>query len=482
MARLLAGAVALSERDPLSLIDWLPGQEDYLRAKEHAVLLRSGNQWLGKTTAGIADFIWWARGEHPYRAAATKPVHGWIVSSSEQQSGGLASKFDALCPPAWLHPDSLFEPSKGHYRGKYPRVGIRHVSGGWSWLYFRWTGQRTLNLASATLDGVWFDEPPSSQRAFREVERRLTRTGGDLRLTFTPVNAPVDYIRDMVDEGAIRDIHYPLKPENLVPRGLTEPIRAQDGRPMDEDWINEQRQMVMGWEGAVVLDGEWEFRGTGSVFTAWDPTLHVSNGPILADSRVPEELTLSLGIDYGDDEHRQVATLIGVDDTGEHPRVYVLDAYMSGGKTTDDMDAAEIMAMLRRNGFRWMDLECAFGDKRYAGKRGGITTKSNKGMQAEIGKLIGIPFGRMSPQIIGAKEGQGAGAGIVHRGARWLHEAMVRPDHFLVDPKCVPIIEAIGRWDWGERYKDPIDSLRYACKPWILNRRRLAKPIAIRVA
>lgn len=479
---LLSGMVQLAERDPLSRICWLPGQFEYLHAAERAVLLRAGNQWLGKTTVGIADYIWWARGEHPFRRVPDRPVHGWIVSSSEQQSGVLAEKFHRLCPPAWVHPDSLYEPTKGHYRGKYPRVGVRHVNGGWSWLYFRWTGQRSLNLASATLDGVWFDEPPSSQRAFREVERRLTRTGGDLRLTFTPVNAPVDYIRDMVDEGSIRDIHYRLSPANLVPVGRAAPLCAMDGRAMDAEWIEEQRRLVFGWEGAVVLDGEWEFRSTGSVFSAWDPAQHLARVSLAHHPTMPAELTLALGIDYGDDEHRQVAVLVGIDDEGEYPRVFVLDEYVSTGKTTTDMDAEGVLAMLGRNGFRWMDLEYANGDKRYAGIRGGLTTKSNKAMQAEIGRRIGIQFERVRPPIHGAKEGARAGHGAVHRGARWLHEAMVRDDHFLVDPRCVVVSECLGKWDWGEQWKDPIDALRYACKPWITARRHLARRQQIRVA
>jgi hypothetical protein len=45
---------------------------------------------------------------------------------------------------------------------------------------------------------------------------------------------------------------------------------------------------------------------------------------------------------------------------------------------------------------------------------------------------------------------------------------MVRAGCFYIDQRCEVTIEALGKWAWGEKYKDPIDALRYACKPLIL--------------
>lgn len=480
--RLLGRAVSIVERNPLDYLEWLPPQHAYLHQRDKRVLLRAGNQALGKSTVGVADQAWWARGEHPYRPVPKRPVTGWIVSSSEQQSGQLARKLHDLLPPNWIHPETTFQDAKGHYRGKYPKVGIRSVHGGWSWLHFRWTGQHSLNLAGATLDGVLFDEPPANQRAFREVERRLTRTGGDMRMTFTPVNAPVDYIRDLVDDGQIVDLHYSLRAEHLIPIGRSAPLRTTDGRPMDAAWIAEQRRLVLEWEAPVILDGEWEFRAMGQVFPAWDPAAHVTRTKDIPEALLPRTHKLAIGIDYGDDSHRQVAILVAVDDAGEHPRVWVLDEYVSDGRTTTEQDAKEIVAMLQRQDLRWEQVDFAHGDKRYTGRRNDLTEKSNTETQKAIADLLRVGERKLSPPILSAKRGQRAGAGAKYRGARWLHEAMIRPGHFKVAGRCETLIESLGKWDWTENYKDPVDALRYALKPWILGGVRVARPVRVRVA
>jgi len=470
---MLSAAVDLSERTPLDYVDWLPSQSQYLHTHDRNVLLRAGNQALGKTTVGVADTLWTARGEHPFRPVSHKPGIYWIVSSSEQQSGVLAGKLFKLCPPGWIHPASEWVSEKGHFRGKYPSIGIRHKSGGWSRIYFRWTGQRTLNLAGATLDGVLFDEPPATQRAFREVERRLTRTGGWLRMTLTPVNAPVDYLRELCDAGQVVDLHYSLTAENLIPLGRSEPLQLNDGTPMDAEWIAGQRALVLPWEAPVILDGEWEFRAAGQVFPAWDPALHVCRGRVVNSAGFPRhKVKLAVGIDYGDDTHRQVAVLCAIDDAGRYPRVWVLDEYASDGRTTTDQDADHILAMIGRHGIKWSELNFVHGDKRYMGRRGGITLKSNKLLHRAVGDALGMGPVRLSPPIHSAKRGKGAGHGAKYAGARWLHESMIREGHLLVDSRCKVVIEALGKWDWTESYKDPVDALRYCLKPWILGRGR----------
>lgn len=481
MGRLLAGVRRVVERAPLEYVEWLPPQLEYLQAADRRVLLRAGNQAIGKSTVGLADWAWWARGEHPFREAPRRPVQSWIVSSSEQQSGQLAAKFCALVPPAWLHPDTPYIPAKGHFRGKYPKVGLRHVSGGWSWIHWRWTGQRSLNLAGATLQGVLFDEPPASQRAFREVERRLTRTGGIMRLTFTPVNAPVEYIRELADEGQIRDLHYTLQPEHLIPVGRDRPLRTEDGTPMDAAWIAEQRSLVAEWEAPVILDGEWEFRTVGQVFTAWDPGRHTVRNIASSPTFPRHDVWHVLGIDYGDGEHRQVGVLAVVDDRGRHPRVWVLDEYVSDGRSTTEMDAKAVLKMLRRNGLKWSDLDYVHGDKRYTGRRFDLTTKSNREMQKAIAHELDLNPKTLRPPIHSAKRGPRAGAHSKITGARWLHERMVLDDAFLVDTRCTTLIECLGRWDWGEQWKDPIDGLRYALKPWILSTLRTERATTLRV-
>ena len=61
------------------------------------------------------------------------------------------------------------------------------------------------------------------------------------------------------------------------------------------------------------------------------------------------------------------------------------------------------------------------------------------------------------------KRGVGHGRGSVDIGCRYLHQAMLRPGHFRIHPRCTYLIEAIDKWRYeDDGFKDHIDALRYA--------------------
>jgi hypothetical protein len=71
------------------------------------------------------------------------------------------------------------------------------------------------------------------------------------------------------------------------------------------------------------------------------------------------------------------------------------------------------------------------------------------------------------------KRGKGRGRGSVNAGCRYLHQAMVRPGHFFVHPRCARLLEALDRWDYSDSdYKDPIDALRYALQRYVFRTSR----------
>ena len=469
-SRIVGPLVEWVEDNPIDFIDWLPGQEAFNRCPDRMKLFRAGNQAQGKTWAGIRETWWRARGIHPYRQLQPRARTGWIVSGSGPSSRKVQEKLWNLIPHRYIHPHTTYDALKGAFFGHEPMVKIRSIHGGWSTYYFKWTSQRGLSLASATVDDIWFDEPPMRQRAFTEAERRTTRTGGDIYMTLTPVNAPVDYLRKMCLDGVITDLHYPLKPEYLIPVGRSEPLYTDAGERMDADWIEVQRRMVAGYEAPVVLDGEWEFRLDGQAFEAFDPKIHVVKDLSSSSVFPAHEVLLLHGEDYGDDAFRTSSCLVAVDDAGEYPRIFILDEYIAQGPTLTDEDAVAVLEMLRRNRLRWSHLDYAHGDKRYTGMAGrkDLTEKSNREMQREIARLIKVPPNRLSPPVQSAKRGRGAGRGTVHAGVRYIHEAMVRPGHFYIDERCTGTIEALAKWHWTDQYKDQIDMIRYALKPLIL--------------
>ena len=456
---------------PLHYMRWTPPQVALLSATDPRVLLRTGNQ-LGKTLCGLAEVIYRCLGSHPYKPVRPAPIEAWVITTSWSQSLAIQGKLWALLPKDQIDPSTEYNEKTG-FGGHNPIVQFNNRS----IIRIKTSGQGGLKLAGATINFILADEPLPSSRIYQEADRRLLRTGGALYQTMTPVNAPIEWVREATEEGKITDLHFRMLPENFIPEGSTRPLRivAENGErvPMDSAWIADQRAQVLSWEEPVILDGEWEFRAVDRVFENFRPDVHVV--PRLAKSGVIAsgvDLLLAFGCDYGEEKLRTIGALAYVDASGAHPRVYVVGEYAPETATTSEMDAEGVVAMLARSGDRWTDLDHAHGDKRYTDARGRITKKSNRDMLGSIETHLGVGNG-LRPRIRGAKRGAGRGRGAVWRGVRWLNEAMIRPGHFYVDARCAWLIHCLQNWRGGEHEpeKDAVDALRYCLTPWILPRR-----------
>jgi len=304
-------------------------------------------------------------------------------------------------------------------------------------------------------------------------------------MAMTPINAPGDltWLRDMCHEGLIQDLHYPMTAESFQYADTGEPRILLDGTPCDDDWINEQLRSVLPQYREIVIHGGWDEIVTDGVFAeSFSRARHVS------DRKPTGTVRLSLGIDHGTKEFTETAVLVAVDEAQEYPVVYVLDTYEAPGNTTQEEDARGILAMLKRNGLQWRDLDYATGDIAHYGGRGRIQRKTNKELAQEIGRELRL--GRtapLSPQIQTAKSGAGSNPRqSVYRGNAWLHRALLRPFQVQIDPQCESIIKSLENYRGGSA--DPaghlIDALRYALSPWIRHgqRRRAPGPAGIRVA
>jgi hypothetical protein len=181
------------------------------------------------------------------------------------------------------------------------------------------------------------------------VRKRLIRGkgGGCLLLCLTPINAPTDWLRELVEAGQISDIHRPLTAEELVPVGESEPLRLPSGQPMNQAWIDELRANTLPYAVPVVIDGEWEQRVVGRVFTAWDETTMVRG-----DAPYGGTWRVCLGIDHGSKVGKEVALLVFVDDSGDHDRIWVVDEYVGAENGSVSDDARGVLAMLSRNSIR----------------------------------------------------------------------------------------------------------------------------------
>ncbi len=454
-----------ANREPLKHMRWLPGQQAFLSDPSPRKLFRAGNQAMGKTTCGLADVVFRCLGEHPFLDVPTPPIEAWVLCASWSQSLAVQTKLWDMLPKHRVHADTEFCPVRG-FRGVMPAVRFDNDS----IIRIKTTGQGGLALSGSTIHCALFDEPPASARVFSEVQKRVMHAGsqGVVMLCLTPVNAPTDWLKAACASGLIKDIHYRLEPQNMIPVGHTEPLRLKDGTVCDQKWIDQILSETMAHERNVVCHGEWEMRATGRVFTDFRDIEHVT-----AES--PRcQVDLALGVDWGDGKSfSQTAILCAVDSSGPFEKVWVLDEYVSEGSTLIEDDARAIQAMLARQGVEWGDLDFVYGDRDYSGRRRGATRKSNRDLTDAVSKLLGIPSGRLRPAVKTAKTGHGTGTGSVHRGVRFIHYAMVRAGHFHISHRCKRLIACLKRWELrrDDEYKHSIDALRYSLSHWIFKRR-----------
>jgi len=492
MAGLLWGLRRASESArtlPLDWIQWLPVQDRYMRSMSAERLLRAGNQ-VGKTWGALADLIMHAEGTHPHRPCATAGEY-WVICASWSQSVAVQGKLRELLSPDRLHPLTAEYDDKNGYGAKNPTIRIRHESGDYSVIRVKTTGQGALMLASATIDGALFDEPPTSQRIYTEVRKRVMRRSGWVSIAMTPVNAPVGWIRELSEAGGIEDIHTRMTVEALTPIGSRSPIRLKDGTLCDQVWIDAEIAKTPAHEVPVVIHGEWEMRVSGRYFDLFVSDPNVPGAHV--HSRLPAgTVKVCLGIDQGSRPGKQIAhlVLVTVPTAGPskgHPCVYVLDSYVDefGGALPED-DAAGILAMLARHGMTWASIDYAWGDRVHMPGTG--RQKSNLDLQAQVALQLRVPAPSLRPQIRTVKRGHGHGgrsttrAGSLAIGCRWLYHAMVREGGFGVHPRCSRLIEALDKWNMADDdYKDPIDALRYGLDSYVFGGRQPGGAVVVRI-
>jgi len=441
--------------DPLAYFRPTPPQLAFLSSNHPVRLLRAGNQ-LGKTWAGLADCIYRCLGSHPYTLVKAAPIEAWVVVVSWEQSLSIQKKLWELVPKDSIH-DPEWVPGRG-FRGKTPL--LRFLNG--SVLRIRTVNQGALALAGATIDYVLIDEPPPEE-IWSELAARVLRQRGRIAITLTPIGLPLGWLKRLVEEGAVQDLHFPLSVENTTPIG---------GRPLlEQSDIDKLTAQVLPQEVAQRIHGEWDSGWVeGRVFKMFDPAQHVR-----ADAPVGEAL-IGVGIDHGTEAGAQVAILTAlVRDGGEgHPKIWVLDQVVSDGMTTPDQDAAAILTMLRRCGLRWEQVDRWVGDRKVYGKKNG-SLKSNAMLMSAFERSLRLPTGSLPFRIHTAYKPRGS----VFEGYRVLSAAMLRGD-FSINPRCRGLIDDLQKFDGREasEHKHSIDALRYTLE---LYTRRLYQPTSIRL-
>ncbi|HYF52762.1 MAG TPA: terminase family protein [Salinarimonas sp.] len=466
--RALQGLRQRAQVRPLDQVRWTPPQFALIRSRHPFNLLRTGNQF-GKTWSGCAEVIWRCLGQHPYKPVRSGPIEAWVICKSWSQSIAIQAKLWALLPKDQIAADTKFNRKTG-FAGVQKAVEFRNGSV----LRIKTIGQDTLDLESATLQYVWIDEPLGDAETFSALQMRLRRTGGHMTITMTPATSgDLTWLRELVDASPpkVRDLHFRMEPQNFIPEGATVPLRTEptpenpQGELMDAGWIEREIEKTLPHQRGVRCHGEWEYATVGKVFDSFDRNKHVRdlrdrNGTLRPELLPRAKLETNVGIDYGEEALRTCGVEVYADTSGAYPRLVVVGEYAPTEGTTVDMDVDGLLAMLAANGDTWRNVDHAWADKRYEGR---TTRKNAREYERVICRRLALA-GELRPSIRVAKKGLGRD----HKwpSVRWLHEAMIRPGHFIVDASCVWLIEALEKWEGGdsEIYKDILDALRYACR------------------
>lgn len=462
---------AENARDPLAAIRWMVPQDAFLRLDGRSKAYRAGNQALGKSTVGLASVLMHCRGVHPYHRVRPPPVHWVICSLNQQQSIAIQRKFHALVGSDELTDECAATYSeKWGYGANKPTTQFRNGS------IIQWVtdDQGPRAVAGATLDGVLVDEPCSPEM-LRELQKRLLRRNGYLLLTFTPINGPTAHLREAIEAGHIAEIHAPLTLENLRFADTGEQVTLDDGTPCDQAFIDEIWRRTPGLYADIVNNGGWETAVDGVFFENFDPKRHGVEQRFRPG--VGDTVGWYVGFDYAaaDRDFGQVAVLVQVLTRRPKPGsaglpehwIHVAEEVVVGGRVDPDAFVDQLVGALGRRNLEWPAVQSAHGDNPVSSK---WQVKSNAITMRALSNRLRVPQASLRPRILNAKEGIQTDRSR-DQGCRWLFSAIGR-DRVTVSPRCPHLAKALQTWDYSpdHPYKDVIDALRYALKPFIFPR------------
>lgn len=470
LSRMRARSATLKRRtkeSPLRWMRWMRPQVAWLRLNSRIKLLRAGNQAIGKTTAGLAEVVWRARGHHPYHLVPAAPQQIIICCTTNRQSLAIQRKLWALLDRRELAPETNFSKKNG-FGVNVPMV----VFANGSTILFATDEAGPSSVQGNTVNYIHIDELCSLEM-FRELERRISTTGGKIGMTLTPVNRPAAWLRELVEDGIVTEIHAKLSLQNLQYFDGGGQRKLEDGTICDQRWIDEQWRIVPDLYAGVVLDGDWETRPEGQFFKAFNPKQHVTK-QLQFPAGPP--VYWHLGIDYAaaDRDFGQVAVLLKVQhhqppDGKPYDLVQVVDEVVMNGVASSSQFAEAVIAMLARTGISWRHLKTIYGDNPVQSR---WVEKSNTNTMKALARELSLSYNALQPRILGAKEGTQS-AGSRDAGCRWIYEGLARK-FFVVHPRCTAVIQALETWDYSRDHKfcDVVDALRYALKPYIFPRVR----------
>lgn len=253
----------------------------------------------------------------------------------------------------------------------YDSVLVKHVSGGWSKVYFRAFEQGAKKFMGYRIDGGWGDEEPPAD-VWSQMLRGTFATDGILYITFTP--------EEGVTEVVYRFMNDIQKGQALIQAGW-------DDAP---HMTREKQEQKM----AAIPAHEREMRTRGIPLMGSGLVWAISEDQIRIDPiQIPMHWARIIGIDFGYDHP---AALVSIAWDKDSDTIYVIDAWKQSRALT------EVHAQAIKSRGEWIPVAWPHDGMQH-------DQKSGKPM-ADLYRAMGVnmhmnPFS--NPPSPGQKEGQG---------------------------------------------------------------------------
>jgi len=418
----------------------------FASSPERFMLWRGGNS-IGKSWGHAWDLVHYARGTHPLRKVPEGQRKLLVAGFSFAQMDPLMEKLWAMLPKGEIHPKLYFAPGQGIKGFKEPVVPFVNGPGRGSVIYLATYEQGADRIMGFQGHRLSMDEPPP-ESVYGEARPRLNFHRGEMRITFTPTpeSPPLEYMKKEVVEGRMKEIQTTYDQAACTILGGLVPWPWKRQSEIDEDvasYLPDEREMRRCGDWDPVVAGRWLERITESCYT---------------DLPLPEgRWVLAIAVDHGTRPGRQCATLVAASPDGEY---WIVDEARTETVTTMAEDAANILAMLERNGLRWEEIDHWIGDRATSESFYG-SAKSNFDLQKEMAAILRLTSREAAARGIRFQT-MFKDRGSLRRGIA-LMNTMGSRGRLKIRKVCTGFEKGQREWtgDVQSPLKDPLDSARY---------------------